>query len=212
MEESPSRGQQRNPSQRMQWSDPTARSIPTARFNPTAKYTLIARSNPRALDGIYGSSCGAESFVVASIDQIVIWYLISTNPGSFKQRSRQIKLLMNMPLKRIPVLRRFKSRWILHLRRIRLYLNRNLQLLVSGCARATFLVLANRFVFTAVINTYRAVVHQSHIHHGLKDAVFNSVFAVERADLRDETVVEFFSFGGGGGFVEVGFIAFLCSR
>lgn len=67
---------------------------------------------------------------------------------------------------------------------------------------------ANRFIQTTVIHTYRTIIHQPDIHHSLKDAVFDSIFAVELADFGDESVVEFFPFGCRGGFVEVGFVAF----
>ena len=65
-----------------------------------------------------------------------------------------------------------------------------------------------RFIYTAKVHTYRSIVDEADVHHGLEDAVFDPVFSVQRADLGEEGVVEFFAFDGGGGFVEVGLVAF----
>lgn len=66
-----------------------------------------------------------------------------------------------------------------------------------------------RFVLTAVVYTYRSVINEGNVHHGLKYAIFDFVFAIKLADLGNKRVVELFAFGSWSGLVEVWFVAFL---
>jgi hypothetical protein len=47
------------------------------------------------------------------------------------------------------------------------------------------------FIFTAVIDTYRPIIHQTDVHHRLKDAVLDAVALIQLPYLCNETVVKF---------------------
>lgn len=74
----------------------------------------------------------------------------------------------------------------------------------EGSAREIY-----RFVQAAVVYTYRSIVHQPDVHHGLEHAVLDPVLCIHRLDLGEELVVELFSLSGARRLVEVGFISFL---
>lgn len=38
--------------------------------------------------------------------------------------------------------------------------------------------MANHFIYADVVYTYRTIIYQAYVHHCLKDAVFDAVFAI----------------------------------
>ena len=64
-----------------------------------------------------------------------------------------------------------------------------------------------RFIDTAKVDTYRSVVDESDIHHGLEYAVFDSLFVIELAHLANEAVVELLALDRRRGFMETRLVA-----
>lgn len=61
---------------------------------------------------------------------------------------------------------------------------------------------------SAVVDTYRAVIHQCHIHHGCKNAVLDLARFIKFLDFFEEGLVKFLGFCAVCRLMEVGFISF----
>jgi len=125
-------------------------------------------------------------------------------------------LLLNLCFEGVTVFWRLETSRIGHGGRSRVYVNSDLYERVSkdddmeakqANSKGGQAGRIDLFVLAAVIYTYRTVVDERDIHHGLKDAVFYFVLAVQSLELCKEFIIEFFGLVGAGGFVKVWFVA-----
>jgi len=125
----------------------------------------------------------------------------------FKQSGRHLELLMHVTFERVAFARWLQSRRIVRFGGIRVDLDRDLlrlSMLRTQSRKGSPQDRLYRFVLTAVVYTYRSIVDDADVHHGLEDAVLDSIFAVERSDLRHESIVKLFAFRWGSRMMEGG--------
>ncbi len=61
-----------------------------------------------------------------------------------------------------------------------------------------------------VVETYRTVVYECHVHHRLEYTVLDFILFVQILDLAEKSTVELLAFFWAGRFMKVWFVAFLC--